>query len=85
MLNNNLRARCMEYVLILLEQSDTSPSGGGNTGLEKYVVTLEEQVKQRLNDKSEDVRQIARCCFWAFKRHWNIRTFCGLWFAVCCC
>ncbi len=75
MLNNALRQRCMEYILLLLERdallSPNPDSVQPSSALDKNVSGVEEQVRVRLCDKSEAVRAVARHCFWAFKRLWK--------------
>eukprot|EP01006_Ploeotia_vitrea_P052224 TRINITY_DN67660_c9_g7_i1.p1 TRINITY_DN67660_c9_g7~~TRINITY_DN67660_c9_g7_i1.p1 ORF type:complete len:1594 (+),score=981.30 TRINITY_DN67660_c9_g7_i1:137-4918(+) len=65
--NNVLRARCVEYLLLLLEVRKRSY-------LETWADEIQEHIGKCVTDKSGDVRATARQCFWAFHAHWKSRA-----------
>ncbi len=62
-----LRARCIEYVLLMLSEQATS-------SLDKYTDIMEETIRSRLSDALPEVRATAKRCYFVFSQRWSDRA-----------
>lgn len=64
---SSLRARCAEYLLLILELSKSSH-------LEKYSQMICKTVQKCLSDSQPEARATGRKCYWALQKLWPDRA-----------
>eukprot|EP00698_Gefionella_okellyi_P015838 TRINITY_DN4492_c0_g1_i1.p1 TRINITY_DN4492_c0_g1~~TRINITY_DN4492_c0_g1_i1.p1 ORF type:complete len:976 (+),score=232.94 TRINITY_DN4492_c0_g1_i1:30-2957(+) len=62
-----LRQRCLEYILLILQVSFQSD-------LERFRDQFEEAIRTGVKDSAQGVRTVARQCYWAFANIWEDRA-----------
>ncbi len=61
------RARCVEYLAILLDGRERE----GWEALERQKDSIANMIQVGMADASPDARSLARACFWKFYNHWQ--------------